>query len=263
MVIMKTAMIELDNLDYIRQGHRILSGIHWRIEAGQHWALMGANGSGKTTLLKIITGYDWPTSGQVRVLGRQFGETNIPELRKHIGWVSAAIEQKLLAYDRAIDVVASGIDATLGLYRPFTKQEYGRASKALKTLKAGGLAEQRFQTLSQGEQQKVLIARALVGRPKLLVLDEPCVGLDPGARQRFLVDIGDMARLKTAPAIILVTHHIEEIGDWIHEVMLLKKGKVMARGCPKKVFNSKNLGQLFDFPCKSKYTVGRWTLVMG
>lgn len=260
---MKKAVIELENVHYVRQGHKILSAIHWRIEAGQHWALMGANGSGKTTLLKIITGYEWPTSGQVKVLGKQFGDTNIPELRKHIGWVSAAIEQKLPVYDRAIDVVASGIDASLGLYRTFAKEEYSRALKALKTLKAQGLAQQTFETLSQGEQQKVLIARAMVSRPKLLILDEPCVGLDPAARQRFLVDIGGMARLKNAPTIILVTHHIEEIGDWIHEVMLLKKGKVMAEASPKKALNSKNLTQLFDFPCKSKYTAGRWTLSMG
>jgi iron complex transport system ATP-binding protein len=260
---MKTAVIELDNVDYVRQGHAILSGINWRIEAGQHWALMGANGSGKTTLLKIITGYDWPTSGQVKVLGKQFGETNIPELRKHIGWVSAAIEQKLPVYDRAIDVVASGIDASLGLYRIFSKDEYRRAKKALKVLKAEGFAQQRFETLSQGEQQKVLIARALVSRPKLLILDEPCVGLDPGARQRFLSDIGDMAKQKNAPTIILVTHHIEEVGGWIDRVMLLKAGKVMAEGIPKKVFTSKNLTQLFDFPCKSKYTARKWTLVMG
>jgi iron complex transport system ATP-binding protein len=258
---MKT-IVKIDCVDYIRQGHTILAGINWLIEAGQHWALMGANGSGKTTLLKIITGYDWPTSGAVKVLGKQFGEINIPELRKHIGWVSAAIEQKLPAYDRAIDVVASGIDASLGLYRSFSKAEYGRAVKALKVLKAGGLAEQRFETLSQGEQQKVLIARALVSRPKLLILDEPCVGLDPGARQRFLVDIGDMARVKNGPTIILVTHHIEEIGDWISQVMLLKEGKVMAAGGPKTVFNSKNMTQLFDFPCRAKYTADKWRLLM-
>ena len=165
--------------------------------------------------------------------------------------------------DRAIDVVASGIDATLGLYRDFSKEEYRRATKALKILKADAFADQLFETLSQGEQQKVLIARAMVSRPKLLILDEPCVGLDPAARQRFLMDIGDMARLKTAPTIILVTHHIEEIGDWINEVMLLKAGKVMAQGSPKTVFNSKNLTQLFAFPCKAKYTARKWSLTMG
>jgi iron complex transport system ATP-binding protein len=259
---MVRAVIELEDVYFIRQGRAILSGVNWRIETDQHWALIGANGSGKTTLLKIITGYEWPTSGQVKVLGKQFGETNIPELRKHIGWVSAAIEQKLPTQDRAIDVVASGLEASLGLFREFTPQEYSRAEESLKILKANTYARQSFGTLSQGEQQKVLIARAMVNRPKLLILDEPCAGLDPAARVRFLRDLEHLAAMPDAPAIIFVTHHIEEIGGWMNQALLLKDGRVMAAGSPETVFTSENMTNLFDFPCHTNGTPGRWCLVM-
>ncbi|MBM4103398.1 MAG: ABC transporter ATP-binding protein [Planctomycetes bacterium] len=255
-------VIELENVSFVRQGHKILSGVHWWIETGQHWALMGANGSGKTTLLKIITGYEWPTSGQVKVLGKQFGETNIPELRKHIGWVSTAIEQKLPIQDCAIDVVASGLEASLGLFRDFTPEEYARAEESLKIMKAEAVALQSFNTLSQGEQQRVLIARALVNRPKLLILDEPCAGLDPAARMRFLRDLERLAAMPDAPAIIFVTHHLEEIGGWMNQALLLKDGKVIAVGSPKTVFTSENMTNLFDSLCRAKCDPDGWRLVM-
>lgn len=258
---MKT-IIELENISVIRGRKKILSNIGWTVEPGQHWALIGANGSGKTMLLKIITGYEWPCSGEVRVLGQTFGQVNICQLRKHIGLVSSAIEQKISVKDRAIDIVVSGIEGWLGLYRSFTKAEYRRADRVLKMLNAEVASNQLFETLSQGEQQKVLIARALINRPKLLILDEPCVGLDPGARRRLLSDIGAMAELKTAPTIILVTHHIEEIDGWISNVMLLKSGRMMSQGAPKAVLNSKNLTELFNFPCQLKHTAGKWRLEM-
>jgi iron complex transport system ATP-binding protein len=258
---MKISVIELENVSFIRQGWAILSGVNWRIEAGQRWALMGANGSGKTTLLKIITGYEWPTSGRVKVLGEEFGATDIRLLRKSVGWVSAAIEQKLPTQDSAIDVVASGLEASLGLFREFTSEEYSRAEASLKILKADSLAHQSFGTLSQGEQQKVLIARAMINRPKLLILDEPCAGLDPAARMRFLRDLEHLAVMSDAPAMIFVTHHIEEIGGWINQALLLKNGKIMTTGNPETVLTSENLTQLLDFPCRVEPGRSKWHLL--
>jgi iron complex transport system ATP-binding protein len=260
---MTHAVIELNNIHYIRQDRSILSGVNWRIEKGSHWALMGANGSGKTTLLKIITGYEWPTLGNVTVLGRQFGRCDIRELRKLIGWVSMAIERKLPASDRAIEVVASGLEASLGLFRTFTDEEYQQAREALATLKAESIAEQRFEILSQGEQQKVLIARALINKPQVLILDEPCVGLDPAARQRFLQDIAHLTQLKNAPSILLVTHHIEEVGGWVNHILLLKHGKVMVTGNPNTVLTSENMTKVFDFPCQVKQTSNGWRSICG
>jgi iron complex transport system ATP-binding protein len=254
-------VIELENVYFIRQGREILSGVNWRIETGRHWALIGANGSGKTTLLKIITGYEWPTSGRVKVLGEEFGATDIRLLRKSVGWVSAAIEQRLPTQDRAIDVVASGLEASLGLFREFTPEEYARAEESLKILNADTFARQSFGTLSQGEQQKVLIARALVNRPKLLILDEPCAGLDPAARVRFLRDLEHLAAMPDAPAMIFVTHHIEEIGGWINQALLLKGGQIMAAGSPEAVLTSENLTQLFNFPCRVEPIRSKWHLL--
>jgi iron complex transport system ATP-binding protein len=258
---MMPAVIELEDVHFIRQGRAILSGVNWRIETGQRWALMGANGSGKTTLLKIITGYEWPTSGHVKVLGEEFGATDIRLLRKSVGWVSAAIEQKLPTQDSAIDVVASGLEASLGLFREFTSEEYSRAETSLKILKADPHARQSFGTLSQGEQQKVLIARAMINRPRLLILDEPCAGLDPAARVRFLRDMEHLAAMPDAPAMIFVTHHIEEIGRWINQTLLLKNGKVMTAGTPKAVLTSENLIKVFNFSCRVEPGRSQWHLL--
>jgi iron complex transport system ATP-binding protein len=242
-------VVELENVCFCRKERQILSDVSWRIEAGEHWALLGANGSGKTTLLKILTGYEWPTFGTVRVLGQQFGICDIGRLRKLIGWVSNAMTQRLPVQDRAVEVVASGVDASIGLYRNVTDQEYEQSLAVLKQLRAESIAEQQYGTLSQGEMQKVLIARALVCQPQMLILDEPCIGLDPAARQRFLKDLAVLAQTETAPTIILVTHHIEEIDPWIKNAMLLKDGNTLAQGPPHEVITSEMMKELLGCAC--------------
>jgi len=246
---MPDAVVELEKVFFCRKERQILSDISWRIETGRHWALLGANGSGKTTLLKILTGYEWPTFGSVRVLGERFGLCDIGRLRKLIGWVSSAMTQRLPMQDRAIDVVASGLDASIGLYRHITDKEFNKALTGLKQLGAESIARQNYGTLSQGEMQKVLIARALVCQPKLLILDEPCIGLDPAARQSFLKDLAVLAASEEAPTMILVTHHIEEIDPWIENVLLLKGGHIQAKGAPDVIITSEQMSTLFDSSC--------------
>jgi iron complex transport system ATP-binding protein len=246
---MPNAVVELENVCFCRKERQILSDVSWRIDAGQHWVLLGANGSGKTTLLKILTGYEWPTFGTVRVLGERFGICDIGRLRKLIGWVSSAMTQRLPVQDRAVEVVASGLDASIGLYRHITDEEYDRSMAVLKTLQVESIAGQNYGTLSQGEMQKVLIARALVCQPKMLILDEPCIGLDPAARQRFLKDLAALAQSDTSPTIILVTHHIEEIDPWLQNVMLLKDGKSLAQGRPEEIITSEQMKDLLGCPC--------------
>jgi iron complex transport system ATP-binding protein len=246
---MPDAVVELENVCFCRKERQILSDISWRIEAGQHWALLGANGSGKTTLLKILTGYEWPTFGTVCVLGERFGICDIGRLRKLIGWVSSAMTQRLPVQDRTVEIVASGLDASIGLYRHITDKEYDQSLAVLKKLQVESIAAQNYGILSQGEMQRVLIARALVCQPKLLILDEPCIGLDPAARQRFLKDMAVLARSDTSPTIILVTHHIEEIDPWLQNVMLLKDGKSLAQGRPEEIITSEQMKELLECRC--------------
>lgn len=241
-------VVELDAVTFCRGERAILSDISWRIEAGGHWALLGANGSGKTTLLKILTGYEWPTLGTVKVLGERHGDCDIRQLRRLIGWVSGAMASRLPTEDDAIDIVASGLDASIELYRQITQDERNKALTALRQLRAESIANQKYGTLSQGEMQKVLIARALVCDPQLLILDEPCIGLDPAARQRFLRDIGATAGPQW-PTLILVTHHIEEIGPWVRNVMLLKDGRAIAQGRPDEMLTAGRMTELLGCPC--------------
>jgi iron complex transport system ATP-binding protein len=238
-------IVKLKNVRFERSGRAILDDVSWAIEQGQHWALLGANGSGKTTLLKIITGYEWPTDGTVEVFSQRYGDCNLRELRKHIGWVSTAIENKLPQDDSAVEIVASGLDASVGLYRDFSENELKLAQDSLAKVNAQNCAQQTFGTLSQGEQQRVLIARALINRPSLLILDEPCVGLDPAAKERFLADLSRLASHEDAPTMVIVTHHIEEIDPWISWVMVLKNGEVLASGRKTEVLTTVTLSRAF------------------
>jgi iron complex transport system ATP-binding protein len=238
-------IVKLKNVRFERSQRVILDDISWTIEQGQHWALLGANGSGKTTLLKIITGYEWPSDGSVEVFGQQYGQCNLPELRKHIGWVSTAIENRLPSDDSAFQIVASGLDASVGVYRDFTENELKLAQDSLAMVNAQNCADQLFGVLSQGEQQRVLIARALINRPSLLILDEPCVGLDPAAKERFLGDLSRLANRPDAPTMVMVTHHIEEIDPWISWVMVLKNGEVLASGRKTEILNTAALSRAF------------------
>jgi iron complex transport system ATP-binding protein len=256
------SVVRLENISYRRGDREILSGISWTIGRGQHWALLGANGAGKTTLLKILTGYEWVSEGEVQVLDRTFGGCNIPELRKRIGWVSSALEHDVPTRDTAVEVVASGIEASLGLYRDFTPQEFDRARAAMGLLGCADAAGQPYGTLSQGEKQRILIARALVNRPSLLILDEPCAGLDPAARESFLRDLGRLARAADAPSLILVTHHIEEIGPWISHVLVLRNGRLLAVGPKDDVLTSEVLSEAFGAPCVVARNGDRYHLQM-
>lgn len=257
-----TPVVEIRGVGLVRGGTAILEGISWQIERGRHWALVGANGSGKTTLLKILTGYEWPTEGDVHVLGKHFGEYDLRELRKTIGWVSAAIEQRLPGRDPAVDIVVSGFDASVGLYRKPSAHEWEQARSALRQIGAAGIADRPFGLLSQGEQQRVLIARALVCRPALLILDEPCAGLDPGARARFLADLAEMVGRPQAPTIVFVTHHIEEIGPWVDRLLVLRQGRTLAAGPVNDVLCADVLGRAFDTPCRVEQQGGGYRLVL-
>ncbi|MCP4640455.1 MAG: ABC transporter ATP-binding protein [bacterium] len=250
-------VVELKDVSFHRNGRDILAEVSWAIRKGEHWALLGANGSGKTTLLKIVTGYEWATTGAVSVLGRHYGECDLRELRKHIGWVSSSLEHRVPLTDTALEVVVSGLDASLGTYRSFSDAEVAKATDALDALGASSLTDARYGILSQGEQQRVLIARALAASPALLILDEPCIGLDPAARREFLDDLAALAARADAPTMVLVTHHVEEIGPWIGKALVLKEGRVLAKGATRDTLTGPTLGDAFSLPCDLKWDDGR------
>ncbi len=253
-------VIRLTDITLRRSGFEILRGLSWTIRRGEHWVLLGANGSGKTTLLKVITGYEWPTHGAVEVLGERYGECNLPEVRKHIGWVSSALVHRIPDQDTALSVVLSGLEASMGVYRSFTRKEEERAREALRLLGVKGLEDRTYGILSQGERQRVLIARGLVHQPSLLILDEPCAGLDPMARELFLEDLARLVRGRGAPSLIFVTHHIEEIAPWMNQVYLLHEGRCLAAGKSEDVLTSELLGAAFRTRCVVDRDNGRFSL---
>jgi iron complex transport system ATP-binding protein len=240
--------LEICNLSYALDGRKILDAVEWTVAPGEHWAILGPNGSGKTTLLKILSGYLWPNAGgEVRRKGKTL--VNLPELRKSIGWVTASLAADIPRREPVLQTVVSGKYAQMGLFSwPWDtpgRGDYARAEKYLEEIGAARLKDQEFGTLSQGEQQKVLIARARMTRPYLILLDEPCAGLDPGARENFLANLRDLGREKKVPALVYVTHHIEEILPIFRKTLILKQGRVLAAGNTAALLKSGVLRQLY------------------
>lgn len=245
-------IISLECVGFVRNGRDILADISWTVRRGENWALIGANGSGKTTLLEIITGYRWPTSGTVSVLGNVFGRTDLRALRRSIGYVGAGIEHRLPQQQTALEVVLTGLDSSLRLMIPANAAETDTARHALAQVGFENFAERTFDTLSQGERKRILIARALVRDPALLVLDEPCAGLDPRARDEFLEQVGEYAQAENAPGILLVTHHVEEIAPWINQVHLIANGRTLVQAPPDQALTNDWLSQMLDARCTVK-----------
>lgn len=244
------SVVELDGITVARGGATLIEDVSWRIDKREHAALIGANGSGKTTLLKVLTGYEWPTLGRVRVLDGAFGDCDLRDLRRHIGWVSSAMERRFLPGDTAAEVVGSGFDAALALYRPLLPAEKKRAKDLLAHLGVEGLASRAFGLLSHGEQKRVLIARALALDPALLVLDEPCSGLDPVSRVDFIDDLGALATRESGPTVLLVTHHLEEIRPWVQQALTLRNGRMVKQGPCDSVLIDEVLSRVFGRACR-------------
>ncbi|MDE3112753.1 MAG: ATP-binding cassette domain-containing protein [Chloroflexota bacterium] len=241
----------------------ILRGISWRVGGDEHWAIVGPNGAGKTTLLRVLAGYVWPSRGRVTVLGKRFGSYDLRELRKEIGVVSLAILDRLQPWEQVRGVVESGLDGTTGgALSAATEEQRARVRDALAAIGAEGLIERDLGTLSQGERQRVLIARALVGRPALVLLDEPCAGLDPVARERFLADLARLAARAGAPRLVLVTHHVEEIPAFVTHLLTLRDGRVVASGPIESVMTSDVMRRTFDVPCRVERDGARWRLTL-
>ena len=255
-------MLKVSHLHVRRGDTSILHDISWSVLPSEHWAILGANGSGKTSLLTALTGYLTPTSGAIAVLGRHYGQADWRELRKQIGLVSSSLRQMMPDDEPALESVISGKQAMIGLWGRSKSEDRRRARELLRQVEGEHLMERRWQVLSQGERQRVLIARALMPQPRLLILDEPCAGLDPAAREHFLQFVERLGGRNHSPALVLVTHHIEEIMPRFSHVLILKGGRVLAAGKKSALLNAKLLSQAFDTPIKVTKSLGRYAMIV-
>jgi iron complex transport system ATP-binding protein len=253
-------ILETRDLSIRRDATCILDGITWRVERGQHWVILGANGSGKTSLLSALTGYLSPTSGDITVLGQTFGESDWRELRKHVGLVSSSVRQMMADHEPALTTVISGKYAMIDYWGHVKREDRTAAARILKQIEATHLAERPWLVLSQGERQRILIGRALMARPRLMILDEPCAGLDPVARENFLAFLQRLGSRRGAPALILVTHHVEEIVPVFSHALLLREGRALASGEKDAVLTSRNLSEALGAALQLTHESGRYAL---
>jgi iron complex transport system ATP-binding protein len=241
----------------------ILRGVDWRVRRGEHWVILGPNGCGKTSLLKAITGYLSPSSGQVALLGQTYGEADWRDLRLQVGLVTSALQASIPPAETALETVVSGRYAQLDLWAHPTRAETAEARRLLRFVGATALAGREWTHLSQGERQRILIARSLMARPRLLILDEPCAGLDPVAREEFLWFVDGLARRRGGPALVLVTHHAEEIMPAFTHALLLREGRVFASGPRAKMVTTRRLSGAFGARIRVRTVRGRYATSVG
>ncbi|SDX77621.1 iron complex transport system ATP-binding protein [Paenibacillus sp. CF384] len=248
-------MITMQDITFRREERQILDGVNLQINKGEHWVILGRNGCGKTTLLEMMTGYQFPSSGTVDVLGNRFGECDVREIRKQVGYISQAVMEKLTLRDPVWEVIATGEYAFLRFYQTIDEEV---RQKALRHLDEVGLlytADQTLATLSQGERKKVLLARALMSNPKLLIMDEPCAGLDLYEREKLLIDLNRLAERDIT--VVYVTHHMEEIIPLFTHVALVQDGRIVAAGPKKEVLSPEWLSRAYDWPVEVEWADDR------
>ena len=253
-------ILEISNLRIQRGCTVILDDIFWRVEHGQHWAILGANGSGKTSLLSALTGYLTPTAGDISVLGQRYGQSDWRELRTHIGLVSSSIRQMMHDEEPALETIISGKYAMIDFWGKPGRSDKLAAKKILQQIECNYLADRPWAVLSQGERQRVLIGRALMAQPRLLILDEPCAGLDPAARENFLQFVQNLGSKKNSPSLVLVTHHVEEIMPVFSHALILKNGRVLAAGKKSETLKTSTLSDAFAARMKVQKRGSRYSL---
>ena len=240
----------------------ILDGLDWTVRRGEHWAILGANGSGKTSLLSTLTGYMPLTGGRISLLGQTYGQADWRELRKRVGIVSSSVHQMMAGHENTLETIISGRHAMIGMWGAIAGSERAQALKILRQVEAVVIRDRPWRVLSQGERQRVLIGRALMARPELLILDEPCAGLDPVAREHFVQFLERLARRRGAPTLVLVTHHVEEIMPAFSHVLVLKGGRVLAAGTKARILTSATLSRAFHAPVRLRRNRGRYSLTV-
>jgi len=253
--------LQFRQVDLDRPGLGVLRGIDWTVNPGERWVVLGPNGSGKTTMFELASGYLHPTRGEVDILGCTLGHVDVRRLRQRIGLVSTALVKKLLPQITATEVVVSGRRGALEpWWQEYGPEDWARARSLLDQAGFGYLEDRPFGYLSDGERQQVLLARALISRPELLLLDEPAAGLDVGGRERLVGYLGRLAADPDHPATVMITHHVEEIPSGFTHALLLRGGRLVAAGPLETVVTGSNLTETFGLTLStSRSDDGRWT----
>lgn len=242
-------VLALRGVAVVRDGATLLGGVDWTVREGQRWAVLGPNGAGKTTLLALASTRMQPSRGTVDVLGERLGRTDVFELRPRIGLASASLADRLPSRERVLDVVLTAGYAVVGRgHEAYDSGDETRAVTLLSQVGCRTLLNRTYGTLSEGDRKRVQIARALMTDPELLLLDEPAAGLDLGAREALLRRLAQLIADPSGPAMVLVSHHVEEIPSGITHVLLLRRGEVVAAGPAHSVLTGSNLSACFGLP---------------
>jgi iron complex transport system ATP-binding protein len=253
-------VIDLDGVGVVRTGTHLLRNLTWQVELDERWVVLGPNGAGKTTLLNLAAGQLHPSTGTARVLGEPIGRTHLAELRTRVGVVTPALADRIPAAERAVDVVMTAAWSVVGRWREgYEAGDEGRARDLLDQFGVAALAGRAYGTLSEGERKRVQIARALMTDPELLLLDEPAAGLDLGGREDLLTRLTDLAHDADAPALVLVTHHVEEIPPGFTHALLMREGATVAQGLLDATVTAEHLSKAFGVPLHLEHAAGRFT----
>lgn len=257
-----TTVLSFSDVTYVRNRRAILNGINWQVQADERWVILGPNGAGKTTLLRLANATEYPTTGSVTVLDGTLGRIDVFELRNRIGLAASSAARRIPASETVRNVVLTAAYGVEGRWREeYDDLDYRQADRILNEWDLGSLADQRFGTLSDGERNRTMIARAVMTDPELLLLDEPSASLDLGARERLLQLLSGYAQSPSSPAMIMVTHHVEEIPSGFTHALLLRDGSVQAAGAIQDILTAENLEATFDMTFELNYADGRYAAV--
>jgi iron complex transport system ATP-binding protein len=255
-----SVVVELDGVGVVRGRATLLDDINWTVREGERWVIIGPNGAGKTTLLQILAAQMFPSRGLVGLLGEVMGTVDVFEVRPRIGMTSAALADRVPRGEAVDNVVMSASYAVLGRWvEEYDPLDVERAGQLMAQMRVDHLVDRTFGTLSEGERKRVLLARALMTDPELLLLDEPAAGLDVAGRESLVGTLSEICTDPYAPATVLVTHHVEEIPEGISHALLLKQGRIVAAGPIDEVLTSETMTQTFDLPLTVAVDHGRWT----